>query len=220
MIKIIRDIVGIIDNVHTVVPFTLEKLPDKPLKIETIAVNNDKYTVKTNWIYQVTDSGEVLTTQITKEKHEDGLFVVRVNLSEINASSIYIRVYNEDTSFITPQIYIMKKSQGTITTNAIELGFRPRTVKVLDSVDCTANGAIVSFDKSHFDIQVLASNNSTSQNPTWEDMTSEYLEKRPFEFKNNNKDNGKLWSVAIKYVLSKHYSNSTIEISDIKLTVL
>lgn len=220
MIKIIRDIVGITDTTHATIPFTLENLPDKPLKIEAIVVNGETYTVKTSWIYHVMDDKEVLTTTVNKETHEDGLFVVRVDLSQINASGVYIRVYNDDMSFVTPQIRIMKKSQGSIVTRAIELGFRPKSVKVIDSVDCTANGALVSFDKSNFNIQVLASNNSTSRVPVWEDMTSEYLENKPFEFENNTKDSGKLWSVAVKYVISKQYTNSTVEISDIKLIVL
>lgn len=220
MIKIIRDIVGITDTAHATVPFTLENLPDKSLKIETIAVNGDTYTVKTNWIYQVLDDDEVLTSQITKEKHEDGLFVVRIDLSQINASSIYIRIYNDDTSFITPQIHIMKKSQGSVVTRSIELDFRPKRLKVIDSVECTANGALVPFDNSNFSIQVLASNNSTSKTPVWEDMTSEYLNKSEFIFVNNAKDNGKLWSVSVKYVVRKLSTNSTVEISDIKLVVL
>ena len=221
MIKILRDVVGRNGNIVPI-PFTLENLPEKALSVEVLikSTSNPKYFVRVDCIYKVTDEGETNITEITKDD-EDGLFVAKIKLSEVaDAESVYIRVYNNDTSFITPQIHITKDSDATLQTHAIELDFRPKSIKVIDSVDCTANGALVAFDASNFKIQVLASNNSTSKTPAWEDMTSEYLNKSEFVFVNNEKDNDKLWSVSVKYVVKKLSTNSTVEISDIKLIVL
>lgn len=221
MIKILRDVVGRKDNIANI-PFTFKDLPEKPLNIEVLikSASNNEYLVRIDWIYEVTDIGETNVTEITKD-NEDGLFVAKINLVEItDIESVYIRIYNDDTSFITPEIFITKGTDATLQTNAIELDFRPKTLKVIDSVECTANGALVPFDASNFEIQVLASNNSTSQSLTWEDMTSEYLTKSEFVFTNNEKDNGKLWSVSVKYVVRKLSTNNTVEICDIKLIVL
>lgn len=220
MIKILRDVIGRNGTVITV-PFVLENLPDKPMTPEVIIKTEDSnYVVRTDSIVRVVDDIEEPVTEITKEDN-DGLFIVRLNLASINdAQSLYIRVYNIDTSSISPEIIIAKDSEATIQTRTIDLDFRPKTVKVIDSVICTANGAIVPFDASNFDIQVLVSNNSSSTNPIWEDMTAEYLNHEEFTMYNNQKDSDKLWSIGVKYVVQKHSTNSTIEISDIKLIVL
>lgn len=218
MIKILRDVVGV-NSGYAVVPFTVENLPDKALTPEAIIVVGESYTVKTDWIRRVESAGEVTVTTVTKED-TDSVFVLRANLQQLDASSVYIRLYNEDTSFISPQIIIAKSEEGTIITKAIELDYRPKTLKIVDSVDCTVNGALAPFDVSNFEIQILASNNSTSTVPVWEDMTTEYFSKVPFEFTNTEKDDGKLWSVAVKYVVRKLSTNSTVEITDIKLIVL
>lgn len=218
MIKILRDVVGVNQDMVNI-PFTLENLPDKTLTLEAIIFDGQHYLPISDVIYQVTNDSDVVIEEVTKENQDD-LFVVKLDLSQQDAESIYIRIYNQDTSFVTPMIHITKCNTATMQTKAISLDFRPKSVRVLDSVDCTFAGTLAAFDKTNFDIQILTSNNSDSTSPVWEDMTTQYLDKTAFEFTNSEKDNDKAWSVAVKYVVTKLSTNSTVEISDVKLIVL
>ena len=218
MIKILRDVVGVNQNMVNI-PFTFENLPDKVLTLEAIIFDGQNYLPITDVIYQVINDTETLIETITKE-NEDDLFVAKIDLSQQDAEAVYIRAYNQDESSLTPMIHIAKSENATLQTKAISLDFRPKSVKVIDSVDCTFAGTIAAFTPINFNIQVLASNNSDSSSPVWEDMTAQYLDGTAFEFTNSEKDNDKAWSVAVKYVISKLSTNSTVEISDVKLIVL
>ena len=218
MIKILRDVIGVNQGMVNI-PFTLENLPDKALTLEAIIFDGQNYLPVPNVIHQVTNDSETIIEEVIQENQDD-LFVVKLDLTQQDVESVYIRIYNQDTSFVTPMIHITKSESATMQTKAISLEFRPKSVRVLDSVDCTFAGTLAAFDKTNFDIQILASNNSDSTSPVWEDMTTQYLDKTAFEFTNSEKDNDKAWSVAVKYVVTKLSTNSTVEISDVKLIVL
>lgn len=221
MIKVLRDVVGMTEvNKSVVIPFTISNVSDKPMKLEAIIyTSDDEYVVKQDWVRMLGLNEEIILEEVTKE-HEDAAFIVRINLEQVEAKHVYIRMYNSDTSYVSHKIYIAKSGGSTITTKPIELDFRPRNILINDEVDCTANNVEVEFDTINFVIEVMACNNATSNNPVWENMTQQYLARQPFEFTNNIKDNDKTWAVSVRYEITKMTSNSTLELSDIKLTIL
>lgn len=223
MIHILNDVHGI-SGTNLVIPFSLDSSD----------LNNDAVTVeaigKVGAMYKTLPSGCIFMVNANKVEETvsttilpvdfDKVFMLRLNTNTNNVESIYIRIYNKDISVVSPEIFISRQTNLEFSTKPKTLDFRPTSVTIKDNVYCTYNGVVTDLTRDKFDIAIYISNNSTSAEPVWEDVTNDYLTKSPLVFKNTTKDSDKAWSVSVKYKIHKSNGNSTVQISDIAMLVV
>lgn len=222
MINILRDIVGVSDTNTLTIPFQLYDLPEEPMNIELIIFKRTRSNQMTTnrYIYRILENGDEESVTEIGPEDEGRAFIVKINTSSLNVDQLFIRIYNKDISFITSNIYVLDNQNLFLMTAEQKFKKRPKKIKIVDVVDSTYNNAIVPFDRSYFDIEILVCNNYTSTKPVWEDMTEAYLNKELFTFDNKIKDADKDWTIAVKYNINKITKNSTVELSDIKLVIV
>lgn len=222
MINILRDITGVSETNMLIIPFQLYDLPEDPMNIELVVFKRTRSTemVTNHFIYRVLENGDEEETLNINQEDEGRTFLIKINTSTLNVDQLYIRIYNKTMSFLSSNIYVLDSESLFFMAKNQEFKKRPKKIKVIDVVDTTSSNTVVPFNRSYFDIQVLVTNNFTSNSPVWENMTDEYLNNEIHTFTNKTKDSDKDWSVSIKYIVNKITKNSTVEFSDIKLVVM
>lgn len=147
----------------------------------TIIMNTDNATISNATIpYSYKDSG----AQIKHIRNVVGTTYVRVKITQDSRSY-----------FSNPVFLSTKAGSGTIISKAIEKDFCPEYITFHDIYEVIDSG-------NSIDIRVYACNNALDTNPTWEEVTSEYLNNKVYAFKNKNKVASK-YAVKVKIVVTK-----------------
>lgn len=221
MINVISDVVSVLnDNNRIIIPFTFIGKLYNELNLQAILINEDteETQIHTDCLFVNVEGVEKSTNKITEE-NKNGVFSVQINLPSLEYK-VYIRAYDKDTSFISPIITPVGEKECVITTKPKDVNFRPKKISVVDNINCIVNNSKVDLSTAHFDINVFVTNNATSTNVIWEDMTESYLASSEYEINNDAKDFDKPYSVSVKYQLTKLETNSTVEITDIQLIIV
>lgn len=222
MINILNDVHGI-SGTNLIIPFSLDysNLQGNVVTVEAIGKIGNKYeTLPKGNIFMVKDNDTEEPVDMIHYIDFARVFVLRLNTSAHNVESIYFRIFNKDMSAISPEIFISRDTLLEFSTKPKELEFRPTSITVKDNVHCTYNNAVVGLTRDKFEISIYISNNSTSEQPVWEDVTNDYLNNLPLVFKNTTKDSGKPWTASVKYKIKKINTNSTVQISDIAMLIV
>jgi hypothetical protein len=117
---------------------------------------------------------------------------------------------------------IAYESTPILFTNLTEIDFKlqtpinfgtvqPQKVKVMDRIVATIASA--------YTIKVEACNNANDASPTWENMTTQYLNGQFFAFTNKTKT-APNWAINVHYYIKKANANDIIEISDLYVAFL
>jgi hypothetical protein len=111
-------------------------------------------------------------------------------------------IYESGTILLTA----LNKIDFTLSNPKV-LNVMPVKVKITDKKTVVGTGITYS-------VQVC--NNALDASPTWEDMTTAYLNGDFYTFKNAIKTAGS-WGINVRYIVTKTNYNSTVEINEIYL---
>jgi hypothetical protein len=141
---------------------------------------------------------------------------LRVDLSALSAETKqYVKVlftvggvvYEATPILFTNLTEIDFKLQTPINFGIVQ----PQKVKVTDRIVATIASA--------YTIKVEACNNANDVSPTWENITTQYLNGQFFAFTNKTKTAAN-WAINVKYYIKKANATDSIEISDLYVAYL
>lgn len=184
--------------------FTIETSDTEDFStITTITPTSYKYTKSgnTNTATGNTISNTNFDAQITYEMA--ALSVETVKYARVSLTIGSTTLKSQPIMFIT----LMKLDFSL--KNPIPFTTRPNKVLV--------NATIESSNPTGYTLKVQACNNAFDTNPTWEDVTQAFNEKRFHTFANTNKEQNKSWGISVRFIITKSNYLDSVEVLEVVL---
>lgn len=182
---------------------TLNKLffpTDANISVKLESCTNEDFTgtVK-QWVptkILLEDRTSISTNGTVSNTHKNKKILIEDAFPTTGRQFVRVRVEQNSIVFHSNSIFVSSEiGSCTILSKTIKKDFLPRYISFHDNYELDGT-------ESNITITVEATNNGLDTTPTWEDVTEEYLNGKPYQFKNKTKTN-KDYGVAVRITVRK-----------------
>lgn len=162
--------------------------------------NNDVTEVAPSTIIMDTGNVTISDATVPYTYKESGAQIKHIR-NVVGTTYVRVKITQDSKSYFSNPVFLSTKAgSGTIISKAIEKEFCPEYITFHDIYEVVDSGNSIS-------IRVYACNNALDTNPTWEEVTTEYINNRVYAFKNKTKVATK-YAVKVKIVVTKENADT------------